>query len=61
MDQIMVDVGHIPGTAVGDEAVLIGCQGDQEITTEEIAGLLGTINYEVVCMVSHRVPRVYKK
>ena len=61
MDQIMVDVGHIPGTAAGDEAVLIGRQGDQEITTDEIAGLLGTINYEVVCMVSHRVPRVYKK
>jgi alanine racemase len=61
MDQVMVDVGHIPGTAVGDEAVLIGRQGDQEITTDEIAGLLGTINYEIVCMVSHRVPRVYKK
>jgi alanine racemase len=60
MDQVMVDVGHIPGTAVGDETVLIGRQGDQEITTDEIAGLLGTINYEVVCMVSHRVPRVYK-
>jgi alanine racemase len=61
MDQIMVDVGHIPGTAVGDEAVLVGRQGEQEITADEIAGLLGTINYEVVCMVSHRVPRVYKK
>jgi alanine racemase len=61
MDQIMVDVGHIPGIAAGDEAVLIGRQGDQEITADEIAGLLGTINYEVVCMVSHRVPRVYKK
>jgi len=61
MDQIMVDVGHIPGVAVGDEAVLIGHQGEQEITADEFAGLLGTINYEVVCMISHRVPRVYKK
>lgn len=59
MDQIMVDVGHIPGVKVGDEAVLIGRQGDQEITAGDIAGMLGTINYEVVCMVSHRVPRKY--
>ncbi len=59
MDQIMVDVGHIPGVKVGDEAVLIGRQGDQEITADDVAGMLGTINYEVVCMVSHRVPRVY--
>jgi alanine racemase len=61
MDQIMVDVGHIPGVNIGDEAVLIGRQGDQEITADEVAGMLGTINYEVVCMISHRVQRVYKK
>jgi len=59
MDQLMVDVGHIPGVKVGDEAVLFGCQGDREITTDEVASKLGTINYEVVCMVSYRVPRVY--
>lgn len=59
MDQVMVDVGHIPGVKVGDEAVLIGRQGDQEITADDVAGMLDTINYEVVCMVSHRVPRVY--
>jgi alanine racemase len=59
MDQIMVDVGNIPGVKTGDEAVLIGRQGDQEITADEVASLLGTINYEIVCMVNHRVPRVY--
>lgn len=59
MDQIMVDVGHIPGVKVGDEAVLIGRQGDQEITAGDVAGILGAINYEVVCMISHRVPRIY--
>ena len=42
MDQIMVDVGHIPGVKVGDEAVLIGRQGDQEITAGDVAGMLGT-------------------
>lgn len=59
MDQLMVDVGHIPGVKVGDEAVLIGRQGDQEITADEVAAMMGTINYEIVCMINHRVPRVY--
>jgi len=55
----MVDVGHIPGVKMGDEAVLIGRQGDGEISADEVAKKLGTINYEVVCMVRYRVPRVY--
>lgn len=59
MDQVMVDVGHIPGVKMGDEAVLIGRQGDGEISADEVAARLGTINYEVVCMVSYRVPRIY--
>ncbi len=59
MDQVMVDVGHIPGVGVGDEAVLIGRQGTEEITADDVAAMLGTINYEVVCMISYRVPRVY--
>jgi len=59
MDQVMVDVGHIPGVKAGDEAVLLGRQGDQEISADEVAAKIGTINYEVVCMVSYRVPRVY--
>ncbi len=60
MDQVMVDVGHIPGVQAGDEAVLLGRQGEQEISADEVAAKIGTINYEVVCMVSCRVPRVYK-
>ncbi|NQS75617.1 MAG: alanine racemase [Peptococcaceae bacterium] len=59
MDQFMVDVGHIPGVRVGDEAVLIGRQGPAEITADDLAAMLGSINYEVVCLVNGRVPRVY--
>lgn len=58
MDQIMVDCGD-DAVAAGDEAVLIGRQGDDEITADEIADRTGTINYEVVTSVGPRVPRVY--
>ena len=58
MDTIMVDCGS-DEPSVGDEAVLIGPQGDDEITADEIAAKIGTINYEVVCSVSPRVPRTY--
>lgn len=61
MDQLMVDVSHIPGVVRDDEAVLLGRQGEDEITADEIADRLGTINYEVVCMISERVPRVYHR
>ena len=59
MDQTMVNVTHIPNVKVGDEVVLIGVQGKERITPEEIAGLLGTINYEVPNLFTPRVPRVY--
>lgn len=58
MDQFMVDMGQNE-CYPEDEIVLIGRQGDEEITADEIAGLLGTINYEIVCMVNRRVPRIY--
>jgi alanine racemase len=58
MDYTMVDVTHIPGVRVGDEVVLIGRQGDEEITVEEVAQRLGTIPYEVVCQILARVPRL---
>lgn len=61
MDQIMVDVSEIPDVAIGDEAVLLGQQESAEITAEELALQAGTINYEIVCMISHRVPRTYIK
>jgi len=57
MDQTMINVTHIPGVRQGDEVVLIGRQGDQEITVEEVAERLGTINYEVVAAILARVPR----
>jgi alanine racemase len=59
MDQIMVDVGHIPQVSVGDEVVLLGKQGNEQISAEELAGLAGTIPYEIVCSIAPRVPRVY--
>ncbi len=59
MDHTMIDVGDVDGVKVGDEVVLIGTQGSQTITVEEIARLLDTIPYEVVCWISARVPRVY--
>ncbi len=59
MDQIMVDVTDIPETAVGDEVVLIGKDGENEITVEEVAAPAASFNYELVCNVARRVPRVY--
>ncbi len=59
MDQLMVDCGDDP-VEVGDEVVLIGRQGDEAVTADEVAGWLGTIAYEVVCAVGPRVPRRYR-
>ncbi|MEW5961157.1 MAG: alanine racemase, partial [Chloroflexota bacterium] len=58
MDQAAIDVTHIPNVRQGDEVVLIGRQGDEAITAEEVAGKLGTINYEVVSELLARIPRV---
>ncbi len=60
MDWIMVDVTDLPEVGVGDLVTLLGCDGDDCITAEEWAERIGTINYEVFCQVSKRVPRVYK-
>lgn len=59
MDMTMVDVSSLPDVRVGDEAVLIGRQGADEITADEAAELQGTISYEVLCRIGPRVPRVY--
>ncbi|MGH4050644.1 MAG: alanine racemase [Clostridium sp.] len=61
MDQCMIDVTHIRGAKVGDEVILIGEDGNNKFTAEVIAELIGTISYEVVCMIGKRVPRVYIK
>ena len=58
MDQIVIDVGD-DKHGVGDEVVLLGGQGEDEITAEEWAKQLGTISYEVVCSIGPRVPRRY--
>lgn len=58
MDNITVDVGPDSGVRVGDEVTLIGSQGNERILAEEVAEQLGTINYEVTCGISPRVPRV---
>ncbi len=59
MDQFMVDVSNIEHVSVEDEVVLFGKQGNNEIPVEEIANILDTINYEIICMIGKRVPRVY--
>ncbi|MDO4766250.1 MAG: alanine racemase [Eubacteriales bacterium] len=61
MDQMMVDVSHIPNVTIGDEVVLFGEQGGQHISIEEVAALSQTINYEVMCLIGKRVPREYYK
>ena len=57
MDQFMVDVTDIEGAKRGDEVVLLGKQGDERITAEELGDISGRFNYELVCDISKRVPR----
>lgn len=57
MEKIIVDVSHIPGVQIGDEAILLGAQGDSEISADEIADWLGSNNYEVLTTIAPRVPR----
>jgi alanine racemase len=58
MDMITVDVTGVKGVAIGDEAVLVGSQGKERVSAEEMASWTGTINYEVTCGIGYRVPRV---
>ena len=59
MDQMMVDVTGIPDVKIGDSVTLIGQDGSECITVEEMAALADTFNYEFVCNLSKRVPRIY--
>lgn len=61
MDQLMIDVSAVPDAASGDIVTLIGKDGDDIITADELASVYGTIGYEVVCGISKRVPRIYIK
>ena len=60
MDMLMVDVSHVPGVKVGDEAVAVGAQGGQTISLAELAEKAGTIDYELCTLLKTRVPRIYK-
>jgi len=60
MDQFMIDVTDISDVNVRDEVVIIGNQGDMTITAEEVGDISGRFNYELVCDISKRVPRVYE-
>lgn len=61
MDQFMVDVTDIPGTKFMDRAVLVGKDGDDCITVDELSALSGRFNYEFVCCLGKRIPRVYRR
>lgn len=59
MDQLMVDTTHLKNINLGDEVILFGKSGNNKVTVEETAEIMGTINYEVMCGLSRRVPGVY--
>lgn len=61
MDQFMVDVTGIPETKFMDRVVLVGADGDDRITVEELSELSGRFNYEFVCCLGKRIPRVYRQ
>jgi len=60
MDQIVVDISDIPEVSLEDEVVLIGRQGEERITAEQVAEWAETINYEVTTALLPRVPRLYR-
>lgn len=59
MDQLMLDVTDIPGITIDDEVILIGKSEDEQISVEEVAAPAASFNYELVCNISRRVPRIY--
>ena len=59
MDQMMVDVTDIPDVRVGNRVTLVGTDGEETITMEQISALADSFNYEFVCGISRRVPRLY--
>jgi len=60
MDNVTVDLGSTTEVEVGEPAVLIGSQSEEEISAEQLADRLGTINYEITCGLTRRVPRAYR-
>ena len=59
MDQIMVDVSEVKDVATGDEVILLGSDGDVKFDAEDMANILNTISYEVLCLIGRRTPRIY--
>ena len=61
MDQFMIDVSLVPGVSTFDEVTLIGTDGKECITMEDLQHWSGMLNYELACLIGKRVPRVYTK
>lgn len=61
MDQCMINLDSVPDAQFGDEVVLLGVQGEEQITADDLAAAWGTTNYEVVCGMANRVPRIYRE
>ena len=59
MDNITLDLTDVAGAELGDEVVVLGCQGGERMSAEELAALAGTISYDVPCSITARVPRLY--
>jgi alanine racemase len=59
MDQIIVDVTHVGSVSVGDEAVVLGSDGEESISADELAVWAGTISYEIVCQLGHNLPKKF--
>lgn len=59
MDQLMLDVSHIPEVRMGDTVTVVGRDGEERVTFGELAALTGSIPYELMCLIGRRVPRVY--
>jgi alanine racemase len=60
MDQFMVDVTDFPEVQEGDTVTLLGSDGAESITMEELGSLSGRFNYEFACLINQRVPRIYE-
>lgn len=60
MDQVMIDVTKVKNVRLGDEAVILGRQGRQEISADQLSKIANTINYEIVCSLGNRLPKIYK-
>lgn len=61
MDQCMIDVTDVGEVKVGDEVIILGEDRELKFNADDMAEIIGTINYDILCMIKHRVPRVYKK